>query len=123
MNTLFKTSYIIAMLLLMPFFSICNTNNALVNDSNLVEELLLRNYAEEQLHIMPENYSTLSAVKKAQLFTVGGWLRGIWNALTGDDYGKYREPRHNGDGPYMTFQYNEYNDLQHNITNTFVNFS
>ena len=51
MNKILKTSYLLAILVLAPMFCICNTNNALVNDSNLVDELLLRYYAEEQLHI------------------------------------------------------------------------
>ena len=111
MYNILKYSLVLAMFMLAPKFVISHPNNTFVNDSNLVEELLLRNYAEEQLHLSATQYNKLTQADKANLQAsgLGIFFRKSWNAIFGESkkWGQYRESGHNDEGPYMTFQYNE----------------
>ena len=74
-----------------------------VQPDSLVDELFIRNYAEQELHITPQQFNTLTLQQRAGIFSrLLKWL-GLGGLISG--YGQYEEPGRRTEGPYMTFQY------------------
>jgi hypothetical protein len=77
-----------------------------------VDELLFSKYAECELKLAPQQVEKLSIQQRKTILGrffrwIGDFFEPVW--------GQYREEGHRGDGPYMTFQYNEYSDLQYGV--------
>ena len=87
------------------------TNDSLAINYQLdeVDQLLLYNYAETQLHLLPLQTQELS--NQQHITILGRFFKWIGDFFT-PVWGQYREPYHRENGPYMTFQYDEYGDLQ-----------
>ncbi len=72
-----------------------------VQSDSLVDELLIRDYAIQQLGIRADEYQLLTTQQRANIFgRLFKWLRGL---VTG--YGKYQESNRRMQGPYMVFQH------------------
>lgn len=77
-----------------------------------VDELLFNRYTECELKLTPKQLEKLSTQQRVTILGrffrwIGGFFEPIW--------GQYREPYHRENGPYMTFQYTEYDDLQYSV--------
>ena len=83
-----------------------------VQPDSLVDELLIRNYATQQLGISADAYQLLSAQQRANMFgRLFKWLGGL---ITG--YGKYQESNRRMQGPYMVFQHDNGDLHAHIVT-------
>ncbi len=103
---------LILLLFCVVLFAFANNARAssisIAQPDSLVDELLIRNYATQQLGISAEAYQLLSAQQRANIFgRLFKWLGGL---ITG--YGKYQESNRRMQGPYMVFQYNQFSDLE-----------
>ena len=92
-----------------------STNSLYLSDTLLatykldaVDDLLFNKYAECELKLTPKQVEKMSTQQRITILGrffrwIGGFFEPIW--------GQYREPHHRENGPYMTFQYDEYVDL------------
>lgn len=87
-----KKLVLLIMLAMQAFFatsSFANTKTY-VHNNDLVDELFIRNYAEQELHITPQQFNALTPQQRAGIFSrLFKWL-GLGGLISG--YGQYEEP-------------------------------
>ena len=93
-----KKLALLIMLAMQAFFATSSFANPkrYVHNSDLVDELFMRNYAEQELHITPQQFNKLTQQQLAGIFSrLLKWL-GLGGLISG--YGQYEEPGRRTEG-------------------------